>query len=940
MRRAWVGLFCAAGLVFAGVPAVAAGPGVTANTGISVGGVVDARELVAAGIFSMSSLPCSAAPGGVEAAGVAYELAARCGVEVELLGERSAWATVFATPSGDVRRETSLQAVRTEVDGRWVDIDTDVVVGAQGLVVKAPVNEMTFGAGPGDVLARITREGKELVVSAPVELTEPVVDGSVITYPQVLPDVDLLVSVNDDGTGFNQVLRVNTEEAAANPVLASLEFGVEPGPGLAVKADGGAFVVVDGAGGQVFASPEPLMWDSTGAQAGPFTVPDVGGVEVAGPGRGDEIASVDSQVSSDSVVVSPDAHMLASEETVFPVYIDPGVSGGLYEWAVLQSGWATSASGYKFSGAQSVGLCSPASSSQCSRSSVERLVYEFTGMATVGGLSGAQVKSATFSVYGTHSWSCTATGVQLWRVPGINAGSTWANHAGTWMNHVATQNLSHKSGCAAGPRWIEWNVTSLGKLMADQNLTTMGIGLKAANESSMSAGWNSYRNDAKFSVTYDRPPSTPTVMATDPATPCVTGAGRPYMRSATPQLRVTLVHPDGQNVQANFAVYRLSDLKVLYNPAKTAAQASGRTHTTTVPAGILVDGQTYMWAAQGYNGAFGPAIKCEFVADFKAPTMPTVTAGGATVYTEDAVSGRVGGAGSFTFGSNGVADVVSYRYSFDTDALGSTATGAAPTVAYTPASPGSHRLYVQSVDRAGWTSPVKLYRFSVGFPGKAGGWKLDEGTGATAADSTVGASTLQVSGATWTQGLLAMLRPDDHALQFAGSGKAVSTGPVVATDKAFTVMAQVRADQVNAGGAVAISQAGQKTAAFRLGYLSSAACGGEPCWAFEMPGMDDAGASAATASDTWAVTNDWVHLTGVFDPGAGTISLTVCDPNSPLDLSTTTVPAQVNWSGGGAFQLGGGLGSPGWVGAIDDVRVLDGPADNDMISRACGGEDL
>ena len=63
-------------------------------------------------------------------------------------------------------------------------------------------------------------------VEAPFELTDPVVDGNRIVYPDVLSTggepsgVDLVVAVNADGSGFSQVLRIADEAAASNPHVA------------------------------------------------------------------------------------------------------------------------------------------------------------------------------------------------------------------------------------------------------------------------------------------------------------------------------------------------------------------------------------------------------------------------------------------------------------------------------------------------------------------------------------------------------------------------------------------------------------------------------------------------------------------------------------------------------------------------------------------------
>ncbi|MEK8225032.1 hypothetical protein NKG05_01015 [Oerskovia sp. M15] len=194
----------------------------------------------------------------------AARVAVLCDHEVEVVSQRTAWDTVFATPEGHTRVETSAVAVRTDVNGAWEDIDTSVVGGSGRLEVAAPALAMSFSDGSaGEPLARIVRDGHELVFDAPFDLTVPVVEGSQVTYPGVFEGVDLVVSVHEDGTGFSEVLRVESPAAAANPALAQLSFPVQTTQGLSVVADEGGFVAVDGAGEEVFTSPTPLMWDSS-----------------------------------------------------------------------------------------------------------------------------------------------------------------------------------------------------------------------------------------------------------------------------------------------------------------------------------------------------------------------------------------------------------------------------------------------------------------------------------------------------------------------------------------------------------------------------------------------------------------------------------------------------------------------------------------------------
>src|SRR5690606_8981352 len=263
-------------------------------------------------------------------------LAASCNQDVEIVSERSPWDTVYATPVGTTRVETSATAVRTDVNGIWEPIDTRVVEVNGGLEVVAPALEMEFSDGTGESpLARIVRDGHELTFDVPFDLTTPVVDGSQITYPEVLEGVDLVVTVDEDGTGFSEVLRVESPGAATNPVLAELSFPVTTTDGLQISAAEGGFEAVDETGDRVFTSPTPLMWDSAASVPGEAlrapaarkadtlvleeTGVSPGGVagedRAVAPQSGDRVAALPADLDAGAVTIVPDADMLTDPQT-------------------------------------------------------------------------------------------------------------------------------------------------------------------------------------------------------------------------------------------------------------------------------------------------------------------------------------------------------------------------------------------------------------------------------------------------------------------------------------------------------------------------------------------------------------------------------------------------------------------------------------------------
>ncbi|OJX94691.1 MAG: hypothetical protein BGO96_01070 [Micrococcales bacterium 73-15] len=932
-------------------------------------------------VLAMMALgtPASAAPDDDRPAGCepvetiadAVKLAVECGGDVEVLSERSEWNTTYATPRGTLRSDASILATRTRINGEWQDVDITLEDTGAGIDIAAPVYEMTFSDGdPDQPLASIVKDGHVLTIDAPLPLTDAVIEGTQIVYPGVLDDVDLVVQVHPDGTGFSQALRVMSPEGATNPLLAELDFPVTASDGIELTARGGGFEALDDAGQAVFVSPTPLMWDSSSTLltdedpvGSSFAAPVLArgavadtAADVTGPSDGDEVAFLSGDLDDESITITPDQEMLADPDTVWPVYIDPGVTASQNQRTVIRSGWPDSAAEYGWTGDRGIGYCSTASSpSGCSRNSIHRLVFDFGGLAGVGSVAPADVIKATFWVYGTHSWSCTATGVELWWVGPMTSSTTWNNHS--WISNVQTQSLVHKPACG-NDRWIEFNALTAAKKVAEASASNLTLGLRTTVENSMPSSWQRYRSDAELSVEYSAPPTAGTNPATDPATTC--SATTPaYIRTTTPTLKWKVSDPDSPTVRGNLDVLRVSDWATIWDPEGASApptQASGSQFSMIVPAGKLADGVTYEWRSGGRDtatGVYGPMTKCRFTVDVTPPSAPptlVTVSGQPATYPPNTVSGGLGQSGRFQIGNAGVTDVVSYKYSVNSDALNQSisATGT-PQIAFTPTTVGSQRILVQSVDRAGNTGPVLTYRFSVGFPSTAARWLLDDATGVTATDA-VGSNDLSVStGTQWVNGPLADLvgDPGDTALHFDAAGDtAASSGPALNTATSYTVSAFVTSHGAGTGR-VAVSQDGTTNSGFKLGILPASSCGslGQPCWGFWIDNTDAQPTTATYArSTTPALTDHWTHLTGVYDATVGEIRLYVCDVEDalPEPVLQATTAFTATWAAGGPVQLGrgrtSGIYKENWIGSIDDVQLANVALPINDIRQHCQKE--
>ena len=659
---------------------------------------------------------------------------------------------------------------------------------------------------------------------------------------------------------------------------------------------------------------------------------------------------IPAQVSGDQVAITPDAGMLADPDTVWPVYIDPGMSGSLNRRAAVRTVFGTK---YDFDGDEGVGLCSTAASSTCSSTFKSRLLWQFAGLQLLGDLEPGDISSATFSVTGTHSYSCTPAPVTLYAVADFDQSVVYPG--GGYWSALQTLNIAHRSGCAAGlePRRIEFDASAQARAVAAANTSLASFGM-ASDEGSMT-GWKRYGWDAAFSIVYNRPPAAPAnVRTTDPDSTCATGANRPYIRSTTPTLRAVLSDADGQNVYGNFDLYDASSGAFLWDPALTPPQGSGSEHALKVTA-PLQENVAYQWRVNGLDGygGVGPISTCEFVVDLHAPVTPGVraTAGQSAVYAEDATAGGLGQPGLFTFDNSGSTDVAAYKYSFGDTSLRFSIPAVSPSISFTPTSVGTQTLSVQSVDKAGWTSPVRTYRFTVDFAGRSSAWKLDEPSGTTAADVvTVNPNALTVPATTTrADGLLTDWKQSttDKALKFVtAADSATSSRPVVFTTRPFSVSAFVKLDDAD-GTYTAVSQDGTQVSGFELGHRVDAACPAATsghCWAFSVPGSDSSAAPVTVLSDVPVRTGGWAQLTGV-RTADGNLRLTVCDIGTPaargkaVPVASATQPAPSAWTAGGAFRLGAGLAAGAvtraWHGAVSEVRTYTGEVSGEQLKVSC-----
>ncbi|WP_052852653.1 LamG domain-containing protein [Streptomyces avicenniae] len=910
--------------------------------------------LLAVGVVLLSSAPAVAAavpgdavgdgPGvgpGPEAEALAE--AERSGQPVEISGLTSETSRTFAEPDGSFTTEEHLRPVRVrDADGEWVDTDATLrVLPGGGIAPVASVLDVAISGGGDQPMFTLSGlAGRELTVDWPGELPTPEVSGTVATYPEVLPGVDLQVRAEVDNV--SHLLVVKTPEAAADPALDELVLPVATqGLDLRTDGEGGLEAADEGAGGVVFSAAQPMMWDSSGAPDAAARTDGSAADPAEGPSGSALLAPVTAEVSSEGeeVVLTPDQDLLQGPGTTYPVYIDPQWwTERDTEWGMVSRHHSNKAF-FKFSGDEGVGMCPYGYDADCNYQDVKRLFYQ---MPTAR-YAGKSILDAEFVIENSFSFNCRPQEVQLWRTRDVSAGTTWdrQTESGYWIDRLQTRDEAHGwDGCPAGD--IEFWAGRAVSDAASHGWPTVTFGLRATDENDHAA-WKRFDDTAFLRVHYNRAPTQPRVsgLTMNPGGGCVPGADARRI-NRVPSTDVEAHDPDGDDIAVQWRVAEWDNTThVLFTSGLSAMKASGSTFRYQLPNdGRFPANALLSWGVRVWDGAAwspwsfdGAATACHFIWDPTHPDGPTI---GSVQYPEsdpsnpaDPWMNGVGRYGAFTLAA-AEPDVVRYTYGVNgnpTTANSLTTSGGAPrSIDFMPTRVGVNFITAQSWDAAGNNSDITTYRFRVrtGQPERAA-FGFDEAPGSGETFGSAGSypasleGGLRAGGAGRSGNGLTLDGVDDHAR---------TPGGIVDTTQGFTVSLWARLPEESAERAtVAVSQSGAHQSAFELYH--SAALGG---WVFYRDTTDGpvggtvvrASQPACPAGDATCVerrSGRWTHVVGVMDHGADEMRLFIDGQR----VASATYTA--DWDSRASLLIGAnandGVAGNFFAGDLDDLRVWD-----------------
>ncbi|MFE4831784.1 DNRLRE domain-containing protein [Streptomyces sp. NPDC056672] len=235
--------------------------------------------------------------------------------------------------------------------------------------------------------------------------------------------------------------------------------------------------------------------------------------------------------------ITPDKDLLTSSKTVWPLFIDPSITGKTKDWTTTYKKYPTSSF---YDGANyNTGTTEARVGYESTTGGLSR---SFFRLAWTSSIKGATVTEADLRLYETYSWSCSAREMRVWRTGGISSSTTWNNQP-SWTKEIGRKSFANGWSSSCPDAYVVYDGKSVAQDAADGGWTNFTIGLQASTEDS-SYSWKKFKAEGesapKIVITYNRKPAEPTKLDISPdtgwslasiplmtGTPDVTGDGIP-----------------------------------------------------------------------------------------------------------------------------------------------------------------------------------------------------------------------------------------------------------------------------------------------------------------------------------------------------------------------------------------------------------------------------
>jgi FG-GAP-like repeat len=716
-------------------------------------------SIAAALLVPVSAAHADSAPAPTplqQAEDAAAAQAASSGQPVAVDAATATNSTLAAQPDGTFTQVVSSEPERLERNGTWIALDATLQRNSDGSLSPATsTTGLTLSGGGAAPLATLANAGRQLSLAWPTTLPAPTISGDEALYADVLPDVDLKVTADEQG-GFSDVLVVKSAQAAADPAVTTMTLAAS-GQGVSVSADAaGNLTATDTTTGAVaFHAAAPLMWDSststaqpsgsgtrTAAKTLPAQTEASGTADTSdGPPPGAQVAPVAVNMSGTGTIqLTPDQNLLTGAGTHYPVYIDPtwvSVTDNSSASTYVQSAYSGT-SHYSDDG-NDLGIGYQGYTSPFGK---ERAYYQFSVGTSMGDHT---IHSALLNTIQSYSadWGCTSYSVTETNVGHITTSTTWDNQPDAY-----TQNSTHgftgsNNADCAGTTKGSFDVT--GSIGADGDGT---VTYRLTGSESNADAFKRFNNKATLTIEYNTPPNVPTSLSSSPkpVSPSTYGCGAPYGwvgKNNGITLSAHVSDPDAakQNIRGQFSFWDkggsgTADPSNLISTgdsdgnSATVAGSGGTASITVSPtAHPLKDGHLYGWHVRTDDGIDQSAEtdpNCYFWYDATAPTGLAVTSsdfptdGTGTKHTGDPATFHLAATDPVPSGAHASGlDHFDWSASSAADLAGDGGTHATATstgtydLNFAPSAWGSNTLWIAAVDNAGNESQPVAFTYYV-----------------------------------------------------------------------------------------------------------------------------------------------------------------------------------------------------------------------------------
>ncbi|MCQ9178678.1 VCBS repeat-containing protein [Streptomyces sp. IBSBF 2953] len=633
------------------------------------------------------------------------------GKAVDVAAATTPTATEAANADGTFTVTQSVAPVRKYASGGWKPLDSTLVRRSDDTV--APVlttADLALSGGGDGPLAVMKDHGRSLSLTAPASISSlpsPTLDGPSATYPDVLGGVDLKVTADAQG-GFSEVLVVKNAAAAADPALKTLVFPAQTKNVTLAVDTAGNIAARDADHRTVFSAPAPRMWDSAVAKAAAgrtaLSAPRAVAADTDQPGAGAHIAPVVASYASGGIRLTPDAGLLSSSSTVYPVYIDPtyAAGGALTSWTWVNSAFP-STSFWKDTSSTGLhvgyeGWETPYHKSRAyAKFSVDSRIF------------GAHIVDSHFYATETYAPSCTATPVELWQTDPIDSGTTWNNQP-AWKSQWGSKSVAYGYSSSCPAKSLGFDITSrMQGVATEAKLTSLTLGLQAADELDK-YGWKKFDHATlSMSTTYDHQPNKPTMLVTSPATSCTSTVKT--VGDGDVALYAQVSDPDGGTLSNTFNITKTSNGTQIAKPTVTAASKKNAVYVLKKSVLEAAAGGSLLgvsWNVTSSDGTYPSPVSatCKFQFDAGRPGAPVITDASANDCGDEASpasdSYQVGTPAGFTVAPNASGGSTgSYLYQLNgATPVSLASTGPNTTISITPTR-GTNVLTVTAVSAGG-----------------------------------------------------------------------------------------------------------------------------------------------------------------------------------------------------------------------------------------------